>query len=100
MPDSSYPDNEACFFLSISNSAEHESKVDTARLLQLVLGIAINCDRKDSKSDHHMCDSGVARYRMIVVSPFSLHPGHYVHAAGSATCGDGGNSGGEYYLEA
>jgi len=47
-----------------------------------------------------MCDSGVARYRMTVVSPFSLHSGHYVHAAGSTTRGDGGNSGGEYYLEA
>ena len=34
---------------SISNSAEHDSKVDTARLLQLVLGIAINCEHKDSK---------------------------------------------------
>ena len=36
-----------CF--SASNSAEHDSKVDTARLLQLVLGIAINCEHKDSK---------------------------------------------------
>ena len=36
-----------CFFAS--NSAEHDSKVDTARLLQLVLGIAINCEHKDSK---------------------------------------------------
>ena len=62
MPDSSYQDNEACFFLSISNSAEHESKVDTARLLQLVLGIAINCDRKDSKTNPLMCDSCKVSY--------------------------------------
>ena len=36
-----------CF--STFYSAEHDSKVDTARLLQLVLGIAINCEHKDSK---------------------------------------------------
>ena len=31
-------------------AAESSSKPDTAKLLQLVLGIAINCEQKESKS--------------------------------------------------
>ena len=52
---------------SISNSAEHDSKVDTARLLQLVLGIAINCEHKDSK----MCGATSC----VVVGSLAPYPG-------------------------
>ena len=61
-------------------AAESSSQPDTAKLLQLVLGIAINCEQKESKS-HNYCvvDSALlitlfshcSLFRAICFGPYS-----------------------------
>ena len=76
----------------LSCVAESGQKEDTARLIQLVLGIAINCDQKDSE-----CNLTANSFSEYINLLCSLYSGHHGHATRYPTCGDGSYTGREYF---